>query len=504
MLARYAESNFTMQGKIGRHLFRAMTSRRSLHALFLGLALALCLLRFAYLRADFPDHSPWMLDAAKFTDEGWWASAAVRHFVLGHWQIAGDYNPAAAVPVWPTLLMGVFQFTGVSIVAARSVSVIFSIATVGLVYLLLRRYETGGPSAALGALLMAASPFAFAFSRLATLDTMVLFEFCFLLWIASHASTNRLWLSCLLGVLVALTLLTKTTALVLLPSVLWLAGGKRSLRTILIVVAAAGAGFGLYVSTILHSRYADDYRYFFEVNAMTDVEWRRSWSLIQQLFRNSRWIDRILYTGAMAVLFLSLTWFRQLWRNRLFAASWIAFAGQAVFILRRQDDYAPRYFLVMLVPVILVLILALRELRARARNLTLLLAASLAVALLLNTAQILRFLRARQYQFVSAAQSIQNIVNADRNTHRLLLGSSADQLALMTGIPAINDGYTNEDLEEKAARYQPGWYVGWNQLEDEYRDALTAYRLDRVATFHVFDHPDRDSLILYRMVPVTH
>ena len=73
---------------------------RWLHKIFLSLALVLCLLRFAYLRADFPNHSPWMMDQSKFTDEGWWANAAVRHFLIGHWQVAGDYNPAAAVPVW--------------------------------------------------------------------------------------------------------------------------------------------------------------------------------------------------------------------------------------------------------------------------------------------------------------------------------------------------------------------------------------------------------------------
>ena len=76
-------------------------AERWLHTIFLSLALVLCLLRFAYLRADFPNHSPWMIDQAKFTDEGWWASAAVRHFLIGHWQVAGDYNPAVAVPVWP-------------------------------------------------------------------------------------------------------------------------------------------------------------------------------------------------------------------------------------------------------------------------------------------------------------------------------------------------------------------------------------------------------------------
>ena len=115
-------------------------AERGLHKIVLSLALVLCLMRFVYLRADFPNHSPWMIDQAKFTDEGWWASAAVRHFLIGHWQVPGDYNPAAAVPVWPALLTMVFHFTGVSIVAARAVNVSFSIATVVLVYFLMRRY----------------------------------------------------------------------------------------------------------------------------------------------------------------------------------------------------------------------------------------------------------------------------------------------------------------------------------------------------------------------------
>ena len=125
------------------------------------------------------------------------------------------------------------------------------------------------------------------------------------------------------------------------------------------------------------------------------------------------WIDRILYPAALAVLLLSLVWLRQLWRNPLFAASWIAFAGNAVYILRRQDDYAPRYFLAMLVPLILVLVLALQELEIRHRSLASLLAATLALAVLLDTGQVFGFLSHRQYQFYDAAKSIQAIVNAD-------------------------------------------------------------------------------------------
>ncbi len=475
---------------------------RWLHKIVLSLALVLCLLRFAYLRADFPNHSPWMIDQAKFTDEGWWANAAVRHFLIGHWQVAGDYNPAVAVPVWPVLLTMVFHFTGVSIVAARTVNVFFSIATVGLIYLLVRRYSTE-TTAALAALLLAASSFAFAFGRLATLDTLVVFEFCLLLWIASYTNPRRIWPSILLGLLIAIMLLTKTTALVLVPAVLWLlwmATKERFLRAILVVGAVAGAGIGIYLSIVLRSRYAGDYRYFFEINAMPEVKWASTASFLWQFLRHGQWIDRILYPVALAVLLLSLAWLRPLWKNPLFTASWIAFAGDLVYVLRRQDDYAPRYFLVMLVPLILVLVLALQELRTRNRILASLLAATLALAVVLDTTQVLGFLSHRQYQFYNAAAAIKAIVDADPNAHHLLLGTSGDQLSLMTRIPSINDEYSSQDLGQKVSLYQPGWYVAWNELDDDIVDSLSAFRLDKVASFRVFDHDERDLLTLYRMV----
>jgi signal transduction histidine kinase len=268
------------------------------------------------------------------------------------------------------------------------------------------------------------------------------------------------------------------------------------------VSTLAGAVLGVYFLLVLRSKYTDDYHYFFDINALADVEPGRTGYLLQQLFRHGLWIDRILYPASLAVLILSLIWLRQLWRNPLFAASWIAFAGNALYILRRQDDYAPRYFLVMLVPLILVLVLTLQELEIRHRGLAMLLAATLTVAVFLDTGQIFKFLAHRQYQFYGAAKSIQATVNADPAAKRLLLGTSADQLSLMIGIPAINDGYSSEDLTEKVSRYQPGWYVGWNDLDQDILESLTDYRLDQVASYPVFDHEDRNQLKLYRMVPL--
>jgi 4-amino-4-deoxy-L-arabinose transferase-like glycosyltransferase len=476
-------------------------AERWLHWMFLLLALVLCLMRFAYLRADFPNHSPWMIDQAKFTDEGWWASAAVRHFLIGHWQVPGDYNPAAVVPVWPALLALIFQLTGVGIIALRAVSVSLSVATVALVYFLTRRYDVSRTLAALAALLLAASSFAFAFSRLATLDTIVVFEWTLLMWAASYAAPGRVWPLLALGIGIPVIVLTKTTALVLLPAIFWLLW-KKNPRAILAVPATAGIVIATYLSIVLRSRYAGDFHYFFDINALADVEIGRTGSFLLQLFRHGMWIDRILYPAALAVLLLSLVWLRQLWRNPLFTACWIAFLGNAIYILRRQDDYAPRYFLVLLVPVIITLIIALQDLKMRNRNLASLLAATLGVAVVLDTIQVLGFMAHRQYQFYAAAKSIQAIVDSNPTSHRLLLGSSGDELALMIGIPSINDGYSSQDLDKKVLVYRPGWYVGWNDLDQDILASLSAFRLDEVANFPVFDRADRDRLKLYRMVPL--
>ncbi len=84
------------------------------------------------------------------------------------------------------------------------------------------------------------------------------------------------------------------------------------------------------------------------------------------------------------------------------------------------------------------------------------------------------------------------------------MGASADQLSLMTGIPAINDGYSLQDLGQKAAAYQPGWYVGWNDLDQDIEESLSSFRLDKVTAYEVFDNQQRNWLTLYRMVPEAH
>lgn len=476
-----------------------------------ALVAALSSSRFLWLAADFPNYSPWMIDQAKFTDEGWWANAAVMHLLTGHWHIAGGYNPAAALPLWPLLLGALFHFTGVSIVAARALSVAFSFATLGVVYLLVRRYSQSPMVARAAVLLMAASPFAFVFSRLAILDTLVVFEFCLMLLVAScatNAGEQRIWHSASLTLLVTAALLTKTTIAVLIPAVTWIAfralatsrsaGGWRALlRAVVAAVIAPLVLLKLWALIVSRLGYGADYNYFFNVNAMPDIDPTQALHWLHDLAQNGFWIDRVLYPLAMAILLASLTLKRRLWRNPLFAASWLAIAGQAVFIFSRQDDYAPRYFLAMLAPVVFIAVLAFDDALRSSRPAAGLLGATIAIAVAINTFAITGFLAHRTYQLYGAARDIEAIVSVDRNRSQLLFGVSAAQVGLIARLPSINGAYGIDSMAAKVARYKPGWYLAWND-EIDY-DAIVGHSIVPVAGYHIFDDDDRTTLVLYEV-----
>jgi hypothetical protein len=469
---------------------------------------ALSILKFFYLTADFPNDSLWMIDQAKFTDEGWWGSAAVMHALTGHWYVPGDYNPAVALPVWPLLLSAMFHFTGVSVVAARALNVAISIATLGVVFALVRRYtrlQSEAP-ALVAILLLAASPFAFVFNRLAILDTLVVFEFCLLMLAASFASARRLWPLAAMTILITVMILTKTTAVLLVPAIFWLAwsamdrsaGGLwRVAVSSALLPAVFLECYGWLVSAL---GYGADYKYFFDVNAMPAIDWRQTLATLYELSQNGFWIDRVLFPVGLLILVLTVAWKRKLWSNPLFAASWIAIAAQAVFIFSRQDDSAPRYFLVMLPPLIFIVTLTFDLLIGHSRKTALLLLVSMVGSVAANMVMMAQFLTNRDYDFRNAALSIRDMIRSHPEQKALILGVSGNQISLMTGIPSINDGYGTEEMADKVARYQPGWYLAWNDVAQEDHDFLSAYRLEKVASYPAFDDDDRGALTLYKLM----
>jgi hypothetical protein len=70
----------------------------------------------------------------------------------------------------------------------------------------------------------------------------------------------------------------------------------------------------------------------------------------------------------------------------------------------------------------------------------------------------------------------------------------------MTGLPSICDDFGTMELPQRVATYRPGWFMTWNEVEDDKMEALAPfYHLQRVAAFPTMDDPERNLLILYRL-----
>jgi hypothetical protein len=287
-----------------------ISHKRWLYGFWLILVCSFALLHALHLSADFPNHTPWFMDWAKYTDEGWYGNAAVRAHLFGNWYLPGDFNPAPAVPVWPFLEWVLFFFTGVSIQAARGLAVAFFFCNLLLSYLLLR---TRSPRwVALTALtLLVTSPFLYCFSRLAILEPMLIAFTLAALNLAVRLPRLRrpVWASITIGLLFTLMMLTKTTAVFLLPALGWAMllplwhNRKLAARCVFAAVTAFAASFGLWMALVIHFGLLADFKYLFFINKY-DKPPEFYWPVLSfwWSFHGGLWVDHILIPLAFVLI----------------------------------------------------------------------------------------------------------------------------------------------------------------------------------------------------------
>jgi hypothetical protein len=502
-----------------------------LELILLAMAAVFVGLHGLHLRADFPNHSPWM-DWAKYTDEGWYGDAAIRHFQRGGWYVPGDFNPAAALPVWPLAESLVFHFTGVSVIAARALTVAIFAVVLMSVYLLVHRWHRllhpgeRSLAPAISVLLLSVSPFCYAFSRMAILEPMLIALTLLALLCASYVpcgnagEVRKSWLRRSLpaigvGVLLPLMVLTKTTAVFLLPAVGWILfarSGYRlrfAVRVMTPVALLAISIWGLYYGIVVRPHFLEDYRYLFSANSYSGLNIQNFFDVFSESLSDGMWIGPILYPLAILAMLFAAFIRPRLLKNPLLTALALWSMGYFVFILY-HDNLQPRYYLVTVVPMTVFTVLVF-ERAFRVENWRRLSTAPAAMAcataliamFVSDARQTLDYVRHPEYTFVTAAQQIRRIIDSDRTHSPLVLSISGSDLSLITGLPSICDDFGTMDLEDRVKTYQPGWYVAWNQVDDDKMDALTSVdRVQRVASFPAMDDPDRNLMILYRLDPI--
>jgi hypothetical protein len=419
----------------------------------------------------------------------------------------------------------VFKFTGVSLGAARALAVCIFGAILAAVWLLLRRFHNS-LTASLAVLLLAVSPFCFAFTRLAILEPLLVLLMLLALLAASYAKQSRHWPVVALGLLLPLMVLTKTTAIFLLPAVFFLllatlhGGAWVFARQAGTASAIAATIWGGYFALFVRPHYLDDYLYLFSANTYTGIQLSNWWSVLVDTFQSGMWMDLILYPAfAVLVIFAlaSAMLDRMRWlRRHLLLVNLLIWAAGYFGFLAYHDNIQPRYYLVVAIPMTMSVAIGVealaqwlaekRETGKKIRlswSLACVCAAVLLVAIGSDARLLLHFVRTPEYTFLDAARQVQQIVDADRGRNRMVMSISGNDITLMTGVPSICDDFGTMELEDRIAAYRPGWYVTWNQVEDDKQEALDKYyRLERVAEIPAMDDPDRNLLIVYKLLPL--
>ncbi|MGA9071948.1 MAG: glycosyltransferase family 39 protein [Terracidiphilus sp.] len=502
--------------------------KRWLTALWLLFIGGFALLHALHLSADFPNHTPWFSDWAKFTDEGWYGNAAIRAHLYSNWYVAGDFTPAPALPVLPFLEWLLFFVTGVSVEAARGLAVGFFFLNLLLSYLLLRTRGSRW-TALLGVTLIVTSPFLYCFSRLAILEPLQITFLLAALNLAVRLPRLRrpLAASVLIGLLFTLMMLTKTTAVFLLPALGWAIVAslwpdrKLALRSALIATGSFAASFGLWMALVIRMGLFADFKYLFFVNRYAKPK-EFYWPLVSLWwsFHGGLWIDHILIPLAGVVVLAGATLFcRSIFSEgcqcalaRLvlmpeFGASLLAIAG-SVFFMTIQNHIQPRYYAVPAFFCFMILAMGAAALLKEASGIWPQWIASaglavIALATAFNGLQILNYAAHPEYTYVDAARRLTQYIDAHPNGNRLLLSTSGDQITLLTHLPSVCDEFGMQKLDRKLARYQPGWYAAWNDIDPATLGAIhTRYSLEQVASFQALDDPNRNILVLFKLHPL--
>ena len=501
------------------------STKRGLYAVWLLLIGGFALLHALHLGADFPNHTPWFSDWAKYTDEGWYGNAAVRAHLFGNWYLPGDFNPAPAVPVWPVLEWLLFFVTGVSLEAARGLAVGFFFLNLLLSYLLLR---SRGPRwvALLALTFMVTSPFLYAFSRLAILEPMLTAFTLAAMNLAVRLPRLRrpLLASVGIGLLYTLMMLTKTTAVFLLPALAWamflpLWQNRRQLiRCALAAASAFALTFAAWMALVIAKGLLADYKYLFFINKYDKPKefywplWSLWWS-----FHGGLWVDHILIPLAgLLVLGAAITWAVKrnakgwggmLLLDPVFGASILAVAGYILF-MTYQNHPQPRYFAFAAVFCFFIVAMGAGSLLGQAgapRKLGWVAVCFSIMAVGFNAISTCKFAVHPEYTFVTAARQLTQYIDEHPNGNRLLVSISGDQIEMETHLPTLCDDFGTQELVAKLQRYQPGWWATWNDIDPgTLEDLHNHYSLEQVASFRTFDDPERNELVLFKLHPLPH
>lgn len=437
--------------------------------LFLAVV-ALILLRFLHLDADFPFRLTWA--GVLYTDEGWYANAAVRQLVSGNWYLAGDFNPAVNMPFGQFSQWLFFNVAGAGIASARMLQALsFSIAILLSVYLVRREFGTAAGVAA--GLLLASNFFIFAYSRLAIMEPLGIALILSALTMAAWAA-ERCSLAWLIGgsIIVGLAALTKGSMVFGIPLVAYLAWRKNENARQGIWFAAITFFVGLAMvggyQVVAQNLFYEDFVYFNDLNVKTRLvsgigDW--AGNVVRQLYRMRVLGIELLIVAGVLCAGAAMT-------SRRFRINPLVhvFAGYGVgyFALLSVIGYGPpRYFLPLIVPLTGLCAIACVELvpwmrnTQRFRRLALAPPMIIGVLVVMGCAQTISYISTPQYTFRDMTSGVRAAISHEHPdiSQAVVLGHLSDSIALEIGAQSMNLSLGSKPLDTRLRTMKPDYLV---------------------------------------------
>lgn len=444
-----------------------------LYSTLLLIVVIFLLLRFVNLDADFPLGIT--QSAALYTDEGWYANAAVRHYISGNWYQAGDFNPAINMPLGYVLHRLTFSICGLGLSSVRiTIAVCFILLVIVSAGLVHKQFSSF--TALLTALLLATNYLGFVYSRLALMEFIATFFVFSGLLVAEHVKEGKWALGKLLfaSALVGAGILTKTTmvfAVPLLAYIAWNHGRSYRMRFAFVFasVTLTLCMIGSY-QIVARTLFPEDYAYFIQIN----FDNRMHKNLAEWFFNIPRVVESVKILGIGFIGLTGLTTAVALiisdrYRSNSLVRVVLGYIAFYIVVLSLSPYGPPRYYLPLIVPFAVLCATACVELRERlyktrwssSRILPVLPLIIVFGISLGGSVKVMNYLSKPSYSFLQMAQEVGRIIQ-DREGNVadvVLFGSMADSVATEIGIRTVNTGLGTNTLSWKLKRYRPKYLL---------------------------------------------
>ena len=492
--------------------------------------------RFFNLSADFPIGLTSY--GATYTDEGWWSRNAVALVREGNWYIDDGYNTILNLPTVPLIQTVWFRAFGVSQAAARALTATCSVLVSVLVYVIARR-ELKPSIAWLAPFIVLSSYPVFAFSRIALLEMPMIVLILLSLWLATLPILRRkepvdkkerlrshLFKELILmasAVLCVLAILAKTTALFVPPMLLALialqpGSPRKKVYQGTIWLASFLAAYSLYQAFSTHASLqnaAESYQYFAEYNVTAKLH-DSLLSVIKGPLRIFKYCAEV-FPMLFSALIISIVTLASQRRYQASTTFQIVVLWSVLFLggLSVSNYAAPRYLIVLIVPIALAIPLAFNHfLQQRSLTFTEKINAKpnlkraaffmlVPLSVLLSIFRISGYLLTPDYSFISMAQQVERTVETTPNHSPVLMGHFADSLALATDIKAINDEMGYQPLSYRIEKFNPGYYICVGEMKAPIEETLSEYyTIALIKQFDVYQNYDfGEPVFFYQLTP---